>query len=390
MAFLLYLPQKMNLKELIRQLAHEVGFELVGFTHPSPPPHLETYLNWVAQGRHAGMAYLASSRAQELRADPARILPGVQSIIVVGMRYFNPARHSTPPTPLHGKVAAYAWGKDYHEITLERLEQIAHRIKTLNGAPLTYRAYTDTGPILERDIAMQAGLGWIGKNTCLISPRHGSYFLLGVLFVDLKIDPDPPFTTDQCGNCRRCIEACPTHCILPDRTIDSSRCISYLTIENKGSIPADLRPALGNQVFGCDICQQVCPWNLRFGKLDGSPHLAPHPEQPFPHLPTELLLTPQQFKEKYQATPLLRSKRRGFLRNLAVALGNTHDPQSIPALLTCLNHEEEPLVRAHVAWALGQIGTPLALKGLHEALQQERDPAVLDEIRAAIQSAQSG
>lgn len=380
----------MNLKESIRPLAHEAGFELAGFTRPSSPPHLETYLNWVAQGRHSGMAYLASTRAQELRADPTRILPQAQSILVVGMRYFNPASHPAPPTPQHGRVAAYAWGKDYHEIIIERLEQVAHRIEALTGQPLTYQAYTDTGPILERDLAMQAGLGWIGKNTCLISPRHGSYFLLGVLFVDLKIDPDPPFTTDQCGNCQRCIDTCPTHCILPNRTIDSARCISYLTIENKGPIPPDLRPALGNQVFGCDICQQVCPWNIRFGKSEGNPSLAPHPEQPFPHLATNLLLTPQQFKEKYRQTPLLRSKRRGFLRNLAVALGNARDPQTVTALLTCLNHEEEPLVRAHVAWALGQIGTPLALKGLHEALRQERDPAVLDEIRSAIQSIQSG
>lgn len=380
----------MNLKESIRQLAHEVGFELVGFIQPSPPPHLEVYLNWVAHERHAGMAYLASSRAQELRADPVRILPSVQTILVVGMRYFDPASQPAPPTPLHGRVAAYAWGKDYHEIIIQRLEQVAHQIEALSGQPLIYRAYTDTGPILERDFAMQAGLGWIGKNTCLISPRHGSYFLLGVLFIDLKIEPDPPFTTDQCGKCRRCIEACPTDCILPDRTIDAARCISYLTIENKGPIPVGLRPAIGNQVFGCDICQQVCPWNIRFGKPNGNPDLAPQPEQPFPHLPTSLLLTPQQFKEKYMATPLLRSKRRGFLRNIAVALGNAHDPQTVPDLLTSLNYEEDPLVRAHVAWALGQIGTPLALKGLYEALPQERDPAVLDEIRSAIQLIQPG
>lgn len=379
-----------TLKESIRQFAHEAGFELVGFTHPSPPPHLRVYLDWVAQGRHAGMAYLASFRAREMRADPARILPQAQSILVVGMRYFNPASQPTPPTPLHGRVAAYAWGKDYHDIIIERLEKVAHQIEALNGQPLNYRAYTDTGPILERDFAMQAGLGWIGKNTCLISPRHGSYFLLGVLFIDLKIDPDPPFTTDQCGNCQRCIEACPTDCILPDRTIDSARCISYLTIENKDPIPPELRPALENQVFGCDICQQVCPWNIRFGKSDGDAALAPRHEQTFPHLPTDLLLDPQQFIEKYRETPLLRPKRRGFLRNLAVALGNARDPQTVPALLTCLHHEEEPLVRAHVAWALGQVGTPLALKSLEEALPQERDPVVVDEIRSAIQFIQSG
>jgi epoxyqueuosine reductase len=233
-------------------------------------------------------------------------------------------------------------------------------------------------------MASRAGLGWIGKNTCLIDPHTGSYYLLGELFVNLALEPDAPFETDQCGSCHRCIEACPTDCILEDRAIDSRRCISYLTIENKGSIPLDLRPMLGNWVFGCDICQQVCPWNIRFARPEHATVLDPQLDNARPDLIAELRLSPQGFNRKFKHSPVRRAKRRGYLRNVAVALGNKKSPDAVPALLITLQTEPEPLVRAHAAWALGQIGSQAARSGLKIGSLGEKDQQVQDEIADAL------
>lgn len=373
------------LKSRLVETLHQVGFELVGFCRAAPPPHMDVYTRWVEHGLHAGMAYLAAQRALDRRADPAQILPGVRTILVVGMRYANPANQpeKTSAGP-HGRVTAYACSADYHEVIVPLLEQAAAQIGEWLGRPAAWRAYTDTGPILERDAASMAGLGWIGKNTCLISPQHGSYFLLGELLLDVEIDPDPPFTSDQCGTCRRCIEACPTQCIRDDRTLDAGRCISYLTIENKGAIPRDLRPLMGDWVFGCDVCQQVCPWNIHFATGDGSPNLAPRLDLARPLLMEEFELTSTAFNQKFKGTPLLRAKRRGYLRNAAVALGNSGDLRSVTALKKCLQNEPEALVRAHAAWALGQIGGEEAHSALHESQASETNPDVLDEIDIAL------
>ncbi|MBI3738943.1 MAG: tRNA epoxyqueuosine(34) reductase QueG, partial [Chloroflexi bacterium] len=221
------------------------------------------------------------------------------------------------------------------------------------GHPVANRWYTDTGPILERDLAQRAGLGWIGKNTCLINPHLGSYFLLAEIFLDLELEPDPPFVTDQCGTCTRCIEACPTDCILDDRTIDAGRCISYLTIELKDDIPAELRPLMDDWVFGCDVCQMVCPWN-RFAAPQGDPSFHPHKNVRQPNLIQELELLPKDFNRKFKDSPVKRAKRRGYLRNVAVALGNKGTVQDIPALEKAVQ-DHEPMVREHAAWAIQQI-----------------------------------
>ncbi|HSL46406.1 MAG TPA: tRNA epoxyqueuosine(34) reductase QueG, partial [Anaerolineales bacterium] len=205
-------------------------------------------------------------------------------------------------------------------------------------------------PLLERDLAQRAGIGWIGKNTCLIHPEHGSYFLLSEILLDLDLEPDPPFVTDHCGTCRRCIDACPTDCILPDRTIDATRCISYLTIELKDDIPVELRDKIGSWVFGCDICQMVCPWNRFAGKGDS----AFEERGPLPALTEELALTPQGFNQRFKGSPVKRAKRRGYLRNVAVALGNTGDMHALPVLQSALN-DEEPMIREHAQWAIEKI-----------------------------------
>jgi epoxyqueuosine reductase len=226
-------------------------------------------------------------------------------------------------------------------------------VETHVGHPIPNRWYTDTGPILERDLAQRAGLGWIGKNTCLINPRLGSYFLLAEILLGIDLEPDPPFEADRCGTCRVCLEACPTHCILPDHTLDARRCISYLTIELKGEIPLDLRERMGEWLFGCDVCQMVCPWN-RFAASAGDPAFAPRPGVACPDLIQEIRLTPQAFNEKFKKSPIKRAKRRGYLRNVAVTLGNAGDSAAIPALERTLQ-DDESLVREHAAWALQQI-----------------------------------
>ena len=297
------------------------------------------------------MSYLADERSRSHRADPRQILPECKSILVLAAPYADPksaeASEETGPT---GCVAAYAWGDDYHSVFIPRLQELVAFIEAQVGHPVPNRYYTDTGPILEHDLAQRAGLGWIGKNTCLINPKHGSYFLLAEILLGIELEPDRPLTTDHCGTCTRCIQACPTECILPDRTLDARRCISYLTIELKDDIPEDLRPLLGDWVFGCDVCQMVCPWN-RFASQDGDASFSPLPDSPHPNLIRELELTPDAFNHKFKNSPVKRAKRRGYLRNVTVAAGNSGEESTIPALENAAE-DVEPLVREHAAWAL--------------------------------------
>ena len=343
------------LVQALKHKARQLGFTLAGIALPLPPMHLDVYLDWLQDGRQAGMAYLADERAIEKRADPHLILPGCRSVLVLGMPYSNPEslQPLIDPVP-SGQIGAYAWGADYHLVLPERLRELVSFLEDLVGQPIPNRWYTDTGPVLERDFAMRAGLGWIGKNTCLINPRHGSYFLLSEIFLGIELPPDKPVITDHCGTCTRCIEACPTECILPDRTLDAGRCISYLTIENKGDIPTDLRPLTADWVFGCDICQMVCPWNLRFAQAGGDLLFAPRKGVLNQPLAAELSLTPQEFNRKYKDSPVQRAKRRGYLRNVAIAAGNSGDPELRPALERAQN-DPEPLVREAARWALQQI-----------------------------------
>ncbi len=345
-----------GLKQLIKDKARQLGFFLAGVTLPDPPPHYSTFEHWLAQGHHGNMAYLATEKARARRADPREILPDCKSIVVLATPY------SPPSTALSGtsrqtseadagmRIASYARAEDYHNILPARMEALVRFIAEQVERPIKNRWYTDTGPILERDLAQRAGIGWIGKNTCLINPKQGSYFFISEIFLDLELEPDPPFVTDHCGTCARCITACPTDCILPNRTIDATRCISYLTIELKDDIPIELRERIGNWVFGCDICQMVCPWN-RFAPEGDS---AFSDNEPLPPPTGELTLTPEAFNQRFKRTPVSRAKRRGYLRNVAVALGNTGDMRALPVLQNALN-DGEPMVREHARWAIEQI-----------------------------------
>ena len=377
---------------LIKAEAARLGFDLSGVTTPEPPPHLSVYQNWLAAGRHGEMGYLATERAVQRRSNPQAILPECRSILVLGTRYNPPhlQHDGAPGQASRGRMASYAWGNDYHDLLEARLKTLAAFCEALAEEPFTCRWYTDTGPLLERELAQRAGLGWIGKNTCLINPRAGSYFLLSELLLSLELVQDQAMTTDHCGTCQRCIEACPTDCILPDRTLDARRCISYQTIEQKGPIPADLRPLLGDWVFGCDICQEVCPWNVRFAEPSADPAFQSTPGLVPVDLVDTLSLSAEEFNRRYRKSAVRRTKRRGLLRNTALALGNAasqsvHDIklEGRKALAEALQ-DAEALVRGHAAWALGQVGGDDALRALKTALEVEEEEWVRAEIEGAL------
>jgi epoxyqueuosine reductase len=380
-----------TLSEDIKEKAYELGFDLAGIAPASRASHADAYASWVDAGFAATMGYMA--RDVTRRQDPRHVLPGARSVIVVGLSYFV----LDPPAdlwndPSRGRIARYAWGMDYHEVMAPRLHQLAEFIARQTRRGVQSRAYVDTGPVLERDFAAQAGLGFIGKNTCLISPTLGSYLFLGEILTDLELDYDEPATdsgaaievpaTDSgaaiefkpnqrpiagggrervgtrrvgaCGACTRCLEACPTQAFRAPYILDSNRCISYLAIELKGSIPLELRRSMGNWIFGCDVCQSVCPWPRRFAQPASLDFLGFDPKQAAPRLLNLISLSDDEFRARFRQTPLWRAKRRGLLRNVAVALGNWGNPQAIPALQHALD-DPEPLIREHAAWALAQI-----------------------------------
>lgn len=364
---------------LIKEKAIDLGFACVGVTTPEPPGHLTQYEAWLEGGFHGEMAYMGDERGRRGRADPKRLFAGCRTVICLGWPYpaMQPEAAAGTEHVLAGLIAAYAWGIDYHLQLAEKMDALCLFIEEICARPLYWRAYTDSAPILERDYAQKAGLGWVGKNTNLIVPRRGSYILLAEILLDIDLEIDDPFTHDRCGNCRLCMDACPTKCILPGRVLDARRCISYLTIEYKGALPPELRPLIGNRIFGCDICQQVCPWNVKF-----SP---PKTAYPVVDLLEEMAMTPAQFRQRYGRTAVARARRRGYLRNVAVALGNTGHAQAAPALETALAEDAEPLVRGHAAWALGRLPGQRVRQALSRARIQESDPYVVEEVQRALE-----
>jgi epoxyqueuosine reductase len=341
-----------DLRQAIKDKARQLGFILAGVTSSEPPAHYSIFEKWLAEGKHGTMNYLSEERSRTRRADPKQILPECKSILVLALPYTPLSEQSSSfiPHPSSLKVASYALGDDYHDIIPPRLKLIVEFIEEQLGHPIPNRYYTDTGPILERDLAQRAGLGWIGKNSMLINPKAGSTFFLAEILLGIELEPDDAIVTDHCGTCTRCITACPTQAILPDRTLDARRCISYLTIELKDDIPEDLRPLMQDWIFGCDICQQVCPWN-RFSTPADS---AFEPKIPLPVLTSDLILTSVEFNQRFKQSPIKRAKRRGFLRNLAVAIGNNGNKDDLP-LLEQAAQDDEPLVREHAKWAMEKV-----------------------------------
>jgi epoxyqueuosine reductase len=347
----------MSLSEKIRTQALTQGFDLVGLAPARRAEHADALLPWLASGCHAGMGWLA--RDPETRADPARLLAGAKSIVCVALAY---GADIPPPKfwddPLRGRVARFAWGPDYHDLITPRLEELAHYIERDLGRPLAWKVAVDSAPILERDHAARAGLGFIGKSSMLVSPRFGPLLLLGELLLDVELDDyDTPLPQACCTeNC--CTAACPTGAIIQPYTLDAHRCISYLTIENKGPIPEELRPNLGRWIFGCDECQTSCQWPVVGGLLSDDTQLhAPYrfkPDVATPRLDELLALDERGFRERFAGTPLLRAKRRGLLRNAAIALGNSGVAAARPALARAASDAEE-LVRTHAAWALRRL-----------------------------------
>ena len=350
-------------REAFRRDALGLGFLQVGFAPAAAPPHADAYLEWLSRGSQGEMRWMEREDSVRRRLDPREALPGCRTLVMVSLGY--------APTPeaeaaaIHDDVgralvAAYAAGRDYHLEFELRLERLASLLRN-RWPSAAAKPYVDYGPVLERDHAQRAGLGWVGKNTMLIHPKLGSWTLLGELLTTAEIPPDPPFEADRCGTCVRCIEACPTGAITAPRELDARLCISYLTIELRGSIPEALRPGIGNRVFGCDICQEVCPWNdgVPAGELAGlaASWGGPVPSQSMMNWAEELLeLSDDEFRSLYGETALARPGREGLLRNLCVGLGNSGDPAVLPVVMRCFD-EESPVVREHAAWALARLDT---------------------------------
>ena len=337
--------------EALKSQALELGFNLVGIVVAEPSPTFDAYLRWIGNGMHADMGYMARPDRIVRRQDLQVILPGVRSMVVVGVDYRAEVPESLLTDPARGRFAAYAWHLDYHEWLLPRLEALA---AMLGGQPSC--AYVDTGALLERSHGWQAGLGFIGKNTLLIHPQRGSYFFLGELLTTLEFDTyDTPTRPTMCGNCTRCLTACPTDAFPAPHVLDSRRCISYHTIENKGHIPHELRPLFGNWVYGCDVCQEVCPWQ-RFSTLTGVEAFRPtQPERIAPTLLDLLQLTDEAFATRYAHSAIARVKRARLVRNACIAAGNWRDESALTHLQRLLE-DEHAIVRAAAAWGMLQIG----------------------------------
>lgn len=337
----------------IRELACRCGFELAGVARAEPAAERAWYHDWVDAGYAGRMGYLAGRRA-EVRDDPRNLLPSLRSIICVGKLYNTAWPYSTQFDMYERAwISRYAWGDDYHDILRRGLERLDRLLRERSGESFESKIAVDTAPLLERSYARQAGLGWIGRNTCMINQQSGSWFFLGELLVSLEIEPDTP-APDRCGTCRRCIEACPTGAIVPGQlgyTVDARLCISYFTIELRGPIPEEHRANCGQNLFGCDICQDVCPWNRR-APVTNAAEFAP---QCFaPPLERFAAIGEDEFRAIFQATPITRARYHGFLRNLCVAMGNSRDTRFSSPLHRLAEHPDE-VVREHARWALKRL-----------------------------------
>jgi epoxyqueuosine reductase len=370
----------------------DIGLDAAGVIDDPLSRHADFLSGWISGKRHGQMRYLAREDALDRRVDLRRTLESFRSALVVAQGYFQPDPPGVPDDPGRAVIARYARGEDYHTVLARRLDELHGWLEGRAGRTIEARAYVDTGPILERELGRRVGLGWFGKNTMLIHPERGSYFFLGVLLLDLELTRTPAFEEDHCGTCRACLDACPTGALLGydddgAPVMDARRCISYLTIELKGPIPRRLRPRMGNRVFGCDICQEVCPWNEKFATASDEAAYSPRAELDGPtliELAERLLgMSGKGFAREFAGSPVVRTRRNGLLRNACVALGNWGVGEVVPVLATALC-DPAPLVRGHAAWGLGRVGSAAGCDALSSRLEAESDPFVLEEIGLAL------
>ncbi len=366
-----------SLTDRILTRAQELGFDRAGIAPAEPLPGAEAYQRWIEADHHGKMSYLARDPAG--RADPTRLLSGARSIVALAANYRVEEPQAEP-----GQVARYAQGYDYHKILEKRLDQLAAFIRMEAGADVNTRSAVDRLPLLERDVAHLAGIGWYGKNTMIINRQLGSYLFLAELVVDIDLEVCTDVVADFCGTCTACLDACPTKAFVAPHILDARRCISYLTIELRGPIPRHLRAAIGAHLFGCDICQSVCPWNRKAPHTTDFPFLG-RPEIQGISADQLLEFDARLFQLYFASSPLQRPKRQGLLRNAAVVLGNTGQRRWVPLLVRRLKAEQDPVIRGHIAWALGRLGGAKARTALDEALKAEDDPYVQEELRAAHQ-----
>jgi epoxyqueuosine reductase len=365
------------IEDRIAATASEQGFILTGFAPlRSLKDRVGFFDQWLAEGRAADMDWLA--REPGRRIDPRVLDSRLRSVVSLAFPY-------TPPRPpeldwraeLCGRVAAYALGPDYHDVVKAKARVVAKALSAAIPGAIT-RVYVDTGPIFEREWAIEARLGWFGRNTNLLNRYHGSYFFLAEILTDVQFEPVGEPYREHCGSCRRCLDLCPTGALTEGYRLEPRLCISYLTIEHRGPIPPAMRPQLGNWIFGCDVCQEVCPWN------DDHARAAPINEALMPSLAELMALDDDGFRRRFARSAIKRAKRRGLLRNAAVVLGNSGNPAAIPILERALDHDPEALVRSHAAWALGQLGGSASRSALETAETREPDAAVAAEIALAI------
>jgi epoxyqueuosine reductase len=371
-----------DLTDRLKAEALRLGFDQVGIAPAVAPPGYPNFLRWLDAGHAAGMGYM--ERRAEARAHPESVLEGVRSVVVVSFVYGRPDR--SPPTETQGKVARYARGADYHEVLWRRLEGLLEWLQA-ERPDVRGRAVADTAPLLERDFAQLAGLGWISKNTMLIDRRLGSFMVLGALLVDCELRYDEPHASSHCGTCTRCLDACPTDAFVGPGQLDARRCLSYWTIEHRGPIADEFAGRLDDWVFGCDVCQDVCPWNRK--APDGRESaLGPRPEWTNPDLIAWLESDPEAFRRSLKGTALARAKRSGLLRNAAHILGQRGVLAAVPVLAARLD-DADPVVRSATAWALGRIGTEAARRAL-ETHEDDPDPSVRGAVSRALERLRKG
>jgi epoxyqueuosine reductase len=346
-----------ELKAQLKSYARQIGFDSCRITACDAPAHATEFREWLRQGAHGEMNYM--QRGEEKRCDPQKVLPDAKSIVALAFNYFQGESNRrslacatlrrSKRTAATGRIARYAWGDDYHDVIAAKLDKIDQFLGGFGGRQ---KCYVDTGPILERDHAAEAGIGWHGKNTMLIDERLGTWFFLAEILTTLELPADQP-VQDRCGTCERCIKVCPTGAITAAHRLDARRCISYLTIELKGSIPLELRPLIGDRIFGCDDCLDVCPWN-RFAQVSHETAFSARESTTGMSLREYLELTDAEFRQLFKNSPIKRIKRRGFLRNVCVALGNAGDVSDLPALNRAAA-DPELLIAEHARWAIEQI-----------------------------------